>query len=38
MITVNLSNNGGISHVINNTGDATAPGVVASTPKVTDFP
>ena len=37
MITVNL-NNGGISHVINNTGDATAPGVAVSTPKVTDFP
>jgi hypothetical protein len=38
MITVNLTNNGGISHVIDNTGDATAPGVAVSTPKVTDFP
>jgi hypothetical protein len=38
MITVNISNNGGISNVINNTGGATAPGVVQNTPKVTDFP
>jgi hypothetical protein len=38
LITVNISNNGGISNVINNVGGATAPGVVQNTPKVTDFP
>jgi hypothetical protein len=38
MITVNLTNNGGISNVVNNTGGATLPGIVTNTPKVTDFP
>lgn len=38
MITVNLTNNGGISNVINNTGGATLPGIVTNTPKVNDFP
>jgi hypothetical protein len=38
MTTVNLTVNGGISRVINNTGDATAPGIAINTPRVTDFP
>jgi hypothetical protein len=38
LTTVNLTVNGGISRVINNTGDATAPGIVTNTPRVTDFP
>jgi hypothetical protein len=38
MITVNISNNGGISNVINDRGGATAPGIVTNTPKVTDYP
>ena len=36
--TVNLTNNGGISNVINNTGGATQPGIAVNTPRVTDFP
>ncbi|HET7505779.1 MAG TPA: sialidase [Kofleriaceae bacterium] len=38
MITVNLTNNGGISNVIDDQGGATLPGIVTNTPKVTDFP
>jgi hypothetical protein len=38
LTTVNLTANGGISRVINNTGDATAPGIAVNTPRVTDFP
>ena len=38
LTTVNLTANGGISRVINNTGDPTAPGIVGNTPRVTDFP
>ena len=38
LTTVNLTNNGGISNVIDNVGGATAPGVVGNTPRVTDFP
>jgi len=38
MTTVNLTNNGGISNVIDNAGGATLPGIVANTPRVTDFP
>jgi hypothetical protein len=38
LVTVNISNNGGIANVINNVGGATAPGVVQNTPKVTDYP
>ncbi|HMG53579.1 MAG TPA: sialidase [Kofleriaceae bacterium] len=38
LTTVNLTNNGGISRVINNTGDPTAPGIAVNTPRVTDFP
>jgi hypothetical protein len=38
LTTVNLTNNGGISNVINNTGGATAPGIAVNTPRVTDFP
>ncbi|TMQ24455.1 MAG: coagulation factor 5/8 type domain-containing protein [Deltaproteobacteria bacterium] len=38
LTTVNLTNNGGISNVINSTGGATAPGIAVNTPRVTDFP
>jgi hypothetical protein len=38
LTTVNLTVNGGISNVINNTGGATAPGIAVNTPRVTDFP
>ncbi len=38
MTTVNLTVNGGIDRVINNTGDATLPGIAINTPQVTDFP
>lgn len=38
LTTVNLTNNGGISNVIDNTGGATAPGIAVNTPRVTDFP
>jgi hypothetical protein len=37
MITVALGNHGAISHVINDTGEATAMHLRV-TPKVTDFP
>jgi hypothetical protein len=38
MVTVNLTANGGITHVINDTGAATAPGIAVNTPRVTDYP
>jgi hypothetical protein len=38
MTTVNLTVNGGIDRVINDTGDATLPGIAINTPQVTDFP
>jgi len=38
LTTVNLTNNGGISNVIDNAGGATAPGIAVNTPRVTDFP
>ena len=38
LTTVNLTVNGGIQRVINNTGDPTSPGIVTNTPRVTDFP
>jgi hypothetical protein len=38
MTTVNLTVNGGITRVINNTGDATLPGIAINTPQVTTFP
>jgi hypothetical protein len=38
LTTVNLTANGGISRVIDNVGDATAPGIAINTPRVTDFP
>jgi Fibronectin type III domain len=38
MVTVNLTVNGGIDNVINNTGGGTAPGIAVNTPRVTDFP
>lgn len=38
LTTVNLTANGGITHVINDRGDATAPGIAVNTPKVTDYP
>jgi hypothetical protein len=38
LTTVNLTNNGGISNVIDDQGGATLPGIVTNTPKVTDFP
>jgi hypothetical protein len=38
LTTVNLTNNGGITRVIDDVGDATAPGIVTNTPRVTDFP
>jgi hypothetical protein len=38
LVTVNLTVNGGIDNVINNTGGGTAPGVAVNTPRVTDFP
>jgi hypothetical protein len=38
LVTVNLTVNGGIDNVINNTGGATAPGIAVNTPRVTDFP
>jgi hypothetical protein len=38
MVTVNLTADGGIQNVINNTGGATPPGVAVSTPRVTDYP
>ncbi len=37
MVTVNLTANGGISHVINDVGEATLPNV-GNTPKVTSYP
>ncbi len=36
--TVNLTENGGISNVINDQGGATLPGIVTNTPQFTDFP
>ena len=38
LTTVNLTNNGGISNVIDDQGGATQPGIVTNTPRVTDFP
>ena len=38
LVTVNLTVNGGIDNVINNTGGGTAPGIAVNTPRVTDFP
>ncbi|HEU4733497.1 MAG TPA: sialidase, partial [Kofleriaceae bacterium] len=38
LTTVNLTANGGITHVINDRGDATAPGIAVNTPRVTDYP
>lgn len=38
MVTVNLTQNGAIQNVINNTGGSTAPGVATNTPRVTDYP
>jgi hypothetical protein len=38
LITVNLTNNGGIQSVIDDQGGATQPGIVTNTPQVTDFP
>jgi hypothetical protein len=38
LTTVNLTVNGGISNVINNTGGATAPGIAVNTPRVNDYP
>jgi len=38
MVTVNLTANGGIQNVINNTGSATPAGVATGTPRVTDYP
>ena len=38
IVTVNLTANGGIQNVINNTGGATPAGVATGTPRVTDFP
>lgn len=38
MVTVNLTQDGGIQRVINNTGDATPPGVAVQTPRVTSYP
>jgi len=38
MITVNLTANGAIDNVIDNTGGATPPGIAVGTPKVTSYP
>jgi len=38
LTTVNLTANGGITRVINDRGDATAPGIAINTPRVTDYP
>ncbi len=38
MVTVNLTQDGGILRVINNTGDPTPPGVAVQTPRVTTYP
>ncbi len=38
MVTVNLTANGGIEHVINNAGDPTPAGIAIGTPRVTDYP
>jgi hypothetical protein len=38
LTTVNLTANGGISRVINDRGDPTAPGIAINTPRVTDYP
>ncbi|RYZ95785.1 MAG: coagulation factor 5/8 type domain-containing protein [Moraxellaceae bacterium] len=38
MVTVNLTKDGGIQNVINNTGGSTSPGVATNTPRVTDYP
>jgi hypothetical protein len=38
LTTVNLTNNGGITRVIDDVGDATRPGIVTNVPRVTDFP
>jgi len=38
IVTVNLTNNGGIQNVINNTGGATPPGIAVQTPRVTTYP
>ena len=38
MVTVNLTANGAIQNVINNTGGTTSPGVATNTPRVTDYP
>jgi hypothetical protein len=38
MVTVNLTADGGIQNVINNTGGATLPGIATNTPRVTDYP
>lgn len=38
IVTVNLTNDGGIQNVINNTGGATPPGIAVQTPRVTTYP
>jgi hypothetical protein len=38
LTTVNLTANGGIQRIINNTGDPTAPGIAVNSPRVNDFP
>ncbi|HTF97618.1 MAG TPA: discoidin domain-containing protein [Cellvibrio sp.] len=38
MVTVNLTNDGGIQRVINNSGDPTPPGIAVQTPRVTVYP
>jgi hypothetical protein len=38
IVTVNLTQDGGIQNVINNTGGATPPGVAVQTPRVTTYP
>ena len=38
MVTVNLTNDGGIQRVIKNTGDPTPPGIAVQTPRVTNYP
>lgn len=38
MVTVNLTADGGIQNVINNTGGSTPPGIAVGTPRVTDYP
>ena len=38
MVTVNLTNDGGIQRVINNTGAPTPPGIAVQTPRVSNYP